>query len=315
MPSVRVQAWFRIIVVAAIVAAFGQVTLGGVVRVTGSGLGCPDWPLCHGQIIPPFDAPTLIEYSHRLSASVLSLFVVGNAVIVWMRYRHDPHTLYASMAALVLVVAAAILGGLTVLTELEWWAVLIHLAIAEALIACLVFAAIRRWNPGHAPASSGDDGRVEVARIWVIAAVVGVFAVILSGSYMVGYGAGTSCGTWPLCRGSLLPSGMAYAIHMGHRYVAALVGLGILAAAWQAWRAAGGNRPLRFATMALVTVFAVQIILGAVLVWSGFNIDFKAAHLSIATLVWAILISVAALLYLPEQTQESPEPALRHAHV
>ena len=315
MPSVRAQAWFRIVVVAAIVAAFGQVTLGGVVRVTGSGLGCPDWPLCHGQIIPPFDTPTLIEYSHRLSASVLSLFVVGNAVIVWMRHRNDPHTLYASMAALVLLVAAAILGGLAVLTELEWWAVLIHLAIAETLIACLVFAAIRSWNPDHATPAGGDEGRVSTARLWILAAVVGVFAVILSGSYMVGYGAGTSCGTWPLCRGSLLPSGMAYALHMGHRYLAALVGMGILAAAWQAWRAAEGNRPLRFATSALVAVFAIQIIVGAVLVWSGFNIDLKAAHLSIATLVWTILVSMAALLYLPGQTQEIPEPEPRQAHV
>ena len=207
------------------------------------------------------------------------------------------------------------LGGLTVLTELEWWAVLIPLAIAETLIACLVFAAIRRWNPDHVPASGGPDDRVGVARVWVIAAVVGVFAVILSGSYMVGYGAGTSCGTWPLCRGSLLPSGMAYTIHMGHRYLAALVGLGILAAAWQAWRAAEGNRPLRFAALSVVTAFAVQIVVGAIVIWSGFGIDFKAAHLSIATIIWVILVSMAALLYLPRQTQESPEPALRHAHV
>ena len=139
--------------VAAIVAALGQVTLGGVVRVTDSGLGCPDWPLCHGQIIPPFDAPTLIEYSHRLSATVLGLFVVGTAIIVWKRHRHDPHTVYASMSTLALWVAAALLGGLAVLTELEWWAVLIHLAIAETLIACLVFIAVRRWEPGLRPSN------------------------------------------------------------------------------------------------------------------------------------------------------------------
>ena len=315
MPSVRAQAWFRIVVVAAIVAALGQVTLGGVVRVTGSGLGCPDWPLCHGQIIPPFDAPTLIEYSHRLSATVLGLFVVGTAIIVWMRHRHDPHSVYASMTSLALLFAAALLGGLAVLTELEWWAVLIHLAMAETLIACLVFIAVRRWSADYGPAPGGYDDRIGQARIWVIAAVVGVFAVILSGSYMVGYGAGTSCGTWPLCRGSLLPLGMAYAIHMGHRYVAALVGLGILAAAWKAWRASEGNRPLRYATAALVAVFAIQIFVGAVLVWSGFSIDLRAAHLSIATIAWTILVLMAALLYLPVQSQESPEPELRHAHV
>ena len=301
--------------VAAIVAALGQVTLGGVVRVTDSGLGCPDWPLCHGQIIPPFDAPTLIEYSHRLSATVLGLFVVGTAIIVWKRHRHDPHTVYASMSTLALWVAAALLGGLAVLTELEWWAVLIHLAIAETLIACLVFIAVRRWSPDFVPAIGEYSNRIDKARIWVVAAVVGVFAVILWGSYMVGYGAGTSCGTWPLCRGSLLPSGTAYELHMVHRYMAALVGLVILASAWKVWRASNGNRPLRYSAVALVSVFAAQIVVGWVLVWSGFSIDLKAAHLSIATIAWTILVLMAALLYLPGQTQEISEPEFRHAHV
>ena len=49
----------------ALLAAVGQVTLGGVVRLTDSGLGCPDWPLCHGKLIPPAEFHTLIEYSHR----------------------------------------------------------------------------------------------------------------------------------------------------------------------------------------------------------------------------------------------------------
>ena len=56
-------------------------SIGGVVRITESGLGCPDWPLCHGRIIPPFDAATLIEYSHRLMASVVGLLVLATLVV------------------------------------------------------------------------------------------------------------------------------------------------------------------------------------------------------------------------------------------
>ena len=119
MPSDRVQTIFRIVVVAAILSAFFQVTLGGVVRVTDSGLGCPDWPLCHGQIVPPFDTPTLIEYSHRLSGSVLGLLVIANLVIVWTRFRSNRVAFQTSVAALALVIVAGVLGGVTVLTELD----------------------------------------------------------------------------------------------------------------------------------------------------------------------------------------------------
>ena len=303
--------------VAAVVAAFGQVTLGGVVRVTDSGLGCPDWPLCYGQIIPPFSVPTMIEYSHRLSASVLSLFVAATTVLAWLNLRDNPVAVRSTIVALVLVVVAAILGGITVLTELEWWVVLFHLGIAELLLACLIVAAIAGWNRNRAgervfaftsimPASATQK--------LVIAAVVGTFILILSGSYMVGYGAGTSCATWPLCRGSFWPDdAMAYLIHMGHRYIAALVGLIVLAAAWRVIRTLPDNPPARFAAIGVVLAFAAQIVVGAAVIWTAFGADFRAIHLSAATLVWALLVAMVGLIYLPQRSEETAGAALRYS--
>ena len=303
---------FRIVAVAAVIAAFGQVTLGGVVRVTDSGLGCPDWPLCYGQIIPPFSVPTMIEYSHRLSASVLSLFVAGTAVLAWLQFRENRVALVSAVAALVLVIVAAILGGVTVLTELEWWVVLFHLGIAELLLACLIVAAIAGWN------GSRDDTRPVVSRPspttqnLAIVAIAGAFILILSGSYMVGYGAGTSCATWPLCRGSFWPSdAAAYLIHMGHRYIAALVGLVVLAAAWHVIRNLQDNPPARLAAVAVVLAFAIQIVIGAAVIWTKFGADFKAIHLSVATLVWAALVTMVGLIYLPQQKTTSASATLR----
>ena len=88
-PGRKVNLAFRIVAVSSLIAALGQVTLGGVVRVTESGLGCPDWPLCHGGIIPPFELSTLIEYAHRLSASVLGLIVLALAALAWLFYRYN----------------------------------------------------------------------------------------------------------------------------------------------------------------------------------------------------------------------------------
>ncbi len=295
------------------IAAFGQVTLGGVVRVTDSGLGCPDWPLCHGQIIPPFSVPTLIEYSHRLSAFVLSLFVAATAALSWLHFRDNPVVLRSAIAALVLVIVAAILGGVTVLTELAWWVVLFHLGIAELLLACLIVAAISGWNGARISSTASASRPSPTTERLAVAAVFGAFILILSGSFMVGYGAGTSCATWPLCRGSLWPSeAAAYLIHMGHRYVAALVGLVVLAAAWRVIRTLQANPPARLAAVGVIAAFTIQIVVGAAVIWTAFGADFKAVHLSVATLVWASLVTMVGLTYLPQHDTVTKASSLRY---
>ena len=295
------------------ISAFGQVTLGGVVRVTDSGLGCPDWPLCYGQIIPPFSVPTMIEYSHRLSASVLSLFVAGTTALAWLHFRDNPIVLRSSVAALVLVIAAAILGGVTVLTELAWWVVLIHLGIAELLLASLIVAAISGWNGSRQGEKAATLRPRPGTEKLALAALVGAFVLILSGSYMVGFGAGTSCATWPLCRGSFWPDeAAAYMIHMGHRYVAAAVGLIVLAAAWHVIRTYSDNFPARFAAVGVIVAFAAQVVVGAAVIWTAFGADFKAVHLSVATLVWASLVTMVGLTYLPQHSTATAAAALRY---
>ena len=291
-------------VVAAILSAFFQVTLGGVVRVTDSGLGCPDWPLCHGQIIPPFDTATLIEYSHRLSGSVLGLLVIANLVIAWTHFRANRIVFHTSVAALALVLVAGVLGGVTVLTELAWQYRLLHLAIAEILIACLIVAAIAGWNPYSSAPAIADSERADSLKPLIIASIAGAFILILSGSYMVGEGYGTSCATWPLCRGSVLPEGWAYIVHMGHRYIAAIVGIIIAWTAWRAWASAPAQSTIRLASVFLAAAFALQIVVGAFVVWGGFAADMKATHLSLATLVWVGLTTLAALIYLYRPASE-----------
>ncbi len=298
---------FRVLAVASLVAAFAQVTLGGIVRVTGSGLGCPDWPLCHGQIIPPFDFATLLEYSHRLSASLLGVLVLGTAIIVLLRYRHISWGKNSILTALALVFVAAILGGATVLTELAWWLRLIHLGVAEVAVAALVIAVVVSWRVGFVKRDDAD-ARVEAGTSkLIIAALIGMFLLILSGSYIVGAGYGSSCGTWPLCNGSLFPEGRAYIEHMGHRYFAAIIGLLALVVAYKAWQLRFRLPGLGWSGALLFLAFAAQILVGAFTVWLGFTPEIKAIHLSMATLVWIALVFVAALAYVPQQfTVEAP---------
>ena len=289
---------FRVVVVLAIVAAFGQVSLGGVVRVTDSGLGCPDWPLCHGRLIPSFDSATLIEYSHRLSASLLTVLVAATAALSWKLYRSRTWVMIPSALALGLVVVAAALGAATVLTDLSSWSVMLHLGIAELLVGALIVAAIASWNPGAPLPEAAADAHPRKTFEWILPyTIVGVLTVILWGSYMVGYGAGSACSSWPLCRGSLFPEGTASAIHMAHRLFAAVVGLFVAGTYFSAWSRRHANPAAAWAGGLLLAVYGLQVMLGAVTVWADFPAGIKALHLSLATLVWIILVVVATMAY------------------
>lgn len=278
---------------AALLVAIIQVTLGGVVRVTGSGLGCPDWPLCDGRVIPVFERAPLIEFSHRVVASVVGVLSLSVAVLAWRRYRTEPWVLMPSLVGLSLVIVAALLGAVVVWTELVWWVRLIHLGLAQGVVACMAIVTLVAWRAGVADEGPGPDASPLGALALI--SVAGVFLIILSGSYMVGYGAGSSCGTWPLCRGSFLPDGAAYLIHMAHRYITAAVGLVMLAAAAVALRPSVRIPGLAPAAWLVVATLAGQVLLGAWTIWAGFTMEMRAAHLGGATLMWTAVVAMATL--------------------
>src|SRR3990172_1010442 len=128
---------FRWLAVATCAATYALVVLGGVVRVTGSGDACPDWPRCHGELIPPLETDVLIEFSHRLLASVVGLLVLSLAVAAW-RTQRAPVLRWGSLLAVGLVGVQIVLGGITVLSDLSANMVMAHLAVAATFFATLL---------------------------------------------------------------------------------------------------------------------------------------------------------------------------------
>src|SRR5438309_1120993 len=289
---------YRALVYASLVASFLVVVWGGVVRVTGSGLGCPDWPLCHGQFLPSLDPATRIEWFHRFLAIAGGVTVA--AVVLWslIAYRADRRVLTLAVIAAILYPLQAVLGAITVVLELspEW--VTVHLANAELLLATLtVLAVVVRWpNVGRRPSAGWT---------WLaLAAVIGTFVLLLSGAYVRGAGATAACLDWPLCSSSLGGAMVgAPAIAMAHRYAAAAVGILVIAACVEAWRHrrdAPGLGPLAIAT---AVIFLAQIAIGAANPLTQFSPWALGAHPAIASLLWCSVVGLAAVAWRPVSRQ------------
>ena len=277
------------LIIASAVAVFCLITLGGIVRITGSGLGCPDWPLCHGKLIPPFEFHTLIEYTHRLAASSTGVIVLAAAVTAaWNQRRFNP--LVAILFATVLLVGVAgVLGGATVLTELHRDLRTLHLAAAQAVFALLMVGLVWAYGTRTTPAR-GDDKLFS----WAWAAAIATFVVILSGSYIVGRGAGTVCPGWPLCDTGLTPNVSLGWLHLLHRLLAGAGAVLAGVAALLTWNYSEERRVLWITGIAVGTLVVVQTLAGAANPWTGFSAEARVAHLSLATALMGGLAALAA---------------------
>ena len=315
----RAQGWIRPLSTLSVFSVFGLVVLGGVVRVTGSGLGCPDWPLCHGRVVPPWELTALIEYSHRLVASaIVSPLVLLTCGVSWLAHRRERWLVLPSSLAVVLLVAQALLGGVTVLTELPGPVVASHLALGQALLGCLVLVMVVAyrgpWGFSHKIAEvSGAArglGRDRFATLALISAGA-VYLLILSGSVVTASNATGACVTWPLCQGRIFPESLLPMIHMAHRLVAAVIGVFLLYVLYQGFGDSQKSGELRILSLAVGVFFGAQVLVGAFTIWSGFQPSLMALHLSTSALVWALLAGLAALSLTRPGGSPGPVASLR----
>jgi len=294
------RARYRAVTLSSLVAAIAQVALGGVVRVTGSGDACPDWPLCHGQIIPPLDYHIWLEFTHRLAATAVGLLVMASLVLAWRHLRASKPAILATAASTVLVVAAAILGGLTVLSELSWWTRLIHLGLAELTVAGLAVAWLAGPPDDRSDGPQSRDTSISTRdRSMAWAGLSGLLVTILFGSYMVGMNYGAACPSWPLCIGNQLPGGTPFVINMTHRYMVAIVAVLVLRTCFVAWRQGAARGQLRWLAALTAGFLVIEIGVGALTAWMGSTPFIASLHLVFATMSWVSMVLMIAVQFDP----------------
>ena len=307
--GVATGGWFRGLAWAAAISVFAMLILGGVVRVTESGLGCgDDWPLCSGQWLPPLESKAIIEYAHRVAASFLvGPLVAATFIGAWLRYRSEPWVLWPATAAIVLVIVQALLGAVTVVTELSAHVVMTHLAVAELTMACCVLVLIMSYRGGmQGEPPSWATGKVRLFPPLSLVAAVALFLLLLSGSYLTNEPSATwACPAWPLCTNDwdgFLPGNKLAMIHMAHRWVALIAGLVVMYALHLGFR--GRTQPplVRILSMSAVALFVAQALVGAGVIWAGFgkDVELRALHLALASGVWAFAAALAILSYSRE---------------
>ena len=287
----------RVLGLLALFLGFIQVVFGAIVRITGSGMGCGDhWPDCYGSFTPAHSGTNLlIEITHRYGAGALSFAIGALAVTAWLK-RGEPGVggrggvLRASLLAVVLVVAAALFGAVTVKLSLHPWVVVSHLVIAMALLAVLTVVVVRAGGLGGLAIAERSQRTLRAAGA---AAVLTFLALVLGALTANTPGAPLACQGFPWCR-VIGESGTPLWIHGTHRVIAFLL-LGHLIGVAIGVRKRVEAKPIRAAAWTAFGIVILQVVVAAAMVEMHLPPTLRSLHQAIGTALWISVMTLAAL--------------------
>jgi heme a synthase len=272
------------------IAALAMVMmLGNIVSATGSGLGCPDWPLCHGRFIPPGGTEIWIEFRHRLAVPLFSLLLVATAVLT-LRRAESRALRRIAIALLALLGVQIALGAITVKLGLSAPISTVHLVTALMILAGLTTICASTYPLGSPAAAPRPATAADTARLARLAGsgLLVLLVQLALGGYVRHTGAGLACPDFPLCSGDLFPAGGPPLVHWIHRWLGvALLGLFIhLAVASRRTALAGVG-------VAVGALAVIQVALGIAAVLLRLPVPVRAAHAAGGYALWGLLVWTA----------------------
>jgi cytochrome c oxidase assembly protein subunit 15 len=301
-------AGYRRLAEAALAVCTLIVFTGAAVRLTGSGLGCPDWPRCDGtRLTPELSSHGLIEFGNRMLTGVVALPCLAAAFFAWRRrpFRRD-----LALVALLLPLGVglqAVMGGLTVLYGLApGWVMAHHGLSMLLLIACVALVWLAHHEPGWRARSTDRLSTWAVRGLLGVGAVTTFLGTIATAAGPHAGGSGTGDEVVRLrWRGA---DTLDWAIHQ-HATIATVLGLGAVGT-WFLLRARGASPEVRNAVTTVAVLVACQGFVGAVQYALELPAEMVWIHVVLAALTWiALLFAVAAAGRLGAAPVSAARPA------
>jgi cytochrome c oxidase assembly protein subunit 15 len=267
------------------------VTSGAFVRLTGSGLGCENWPRCGTTPFPEKGYHAFIEFGNRVVALVGILL----ALTAWLAARRTVELpLFAQRLALLAflgTVAQIPLGGITVLLDLHPLAVMAHFLLALAVTGCAAIVVMEAWSNANGRARSGAPG-------WLgVVAVVGVIACAV----MIVTGAvATASGPHPGSDQEVerLGLGIRDTVYV-HVRATAVYGIWLLLLAWQLMRGRRERPGVALLGGTLLGVLVVQMAVGEIQYRNALPWGLVLVHVTLAAAIWALTVAVSFAVFRP----------------
>jgi cytochrome c oxidase assembly protein subunit 15 len=310
---------FRRLAFISTIATFILIFVGGLVRVAGAGLGCPDWPRCFGRWIPPLSVEDIpagvsltgfnltlawIEYVNRLMGVSLGFLILGSAIFALVYHRASPRILYSTLVAAALVAFQGWLGAMVVSTDLKPIIVTLHMVLALVIASLLIYATLEAYYLTNRGESSKAAYPAKTSRwvggLWILAIV----QVILGTE--VRSGAELAAREFPLWSSLqwLGEVGAAYHLHMT---LGVLLCVATLFVAYSIFKLS--EKPtlmVRWCLWSLIILVIFQVIFGIAFMVSGLTALLQLFHLWGASLyIGFTLVLLSALGKTDEQLLQS----------
>ena len=295
---------FRKLAYATLIALTLIVLTGAAVRLTDSGLGCPDWPKCYGKALPPLSSHALIEFGNRALSGIVGVLTVITAILAFTRrpFRRDLAWLALSLPLGVL--AQAVLGGYTVREHLAPGFVMAHFSLSMIILIGAVALAWRsRFAPGERPRAST---RSSVWAVRVLAPLGALTIVLGTAATAAGPHAGGSTGQRIHRLHFKGADTLQWMVHQ-HATVAAVFGV-VVIGVWLLLRHRGATEATLEPVIVLAVLTAGQGLVGSVQYELHLPSDMVWVHVTLATLTWVVVLwAVAAAGRLVPATASVPE--------
>jgi heme a synthase len=272
-------------------AALSLIVLtGAAVRLTGSGLGCPDWPKCYGKTVPPLDTHAVIEYGNRLLTGFVGLAVIAASALAWFRQPFRGHLALFGALLPVGVIGQAILGALVVKYHLAPGLVMSHFILSMLLLdAAFALAWCARYEPGERRAASDRLG------VWAVRALIPLGQLtILAGTIATASGPHAGAHEGELVhRFDFEGTGTLEWVVQRHSAIATVFGLAAIAV-WLLLRRPGGDRRAVGPLSAVLGLLTLQGVLGG-LQWAlKLPSELVWLHVMLATITWLAMLWTVA---------------------